>query len=154
MGQYVIRRLLTAIPTLLFISFIIFPATRPGARRPLGEPPPEYPPRSAHSHSRVAGLDEPMHIRYIKWMNQFFIVEPTAALEKLTGVQIGDSENRVRIVSWISRGVPVIDLIMQRLPQTLWVVGVSYLLSVLRLPCPSASWPPIDKIVSSTRSTA
>jgi peptide/nickel transport system permease protein len=46
-------------------------------------------------------------------------------------VQIGDSENRVRIVSWISRGVPVIDLIMQRLPQTLWVVGVSYLLSVL-----------------------
>ena len=72
-----------------------------------------------------------MHIRYIKWMNQFFIVEPVAALEKVTGLQIGDSENRVRIVSWISRGVPVIDLIMQRLPQTLWVVGVSYVLSVL-----------------------
>ena len=35
MGQYVIRRILTAIPTLIFISFVIFalldlaPATRP-----------------------------------------------------------------------------------------------------------------------------
>jgi len=131
MGQYIIRRLLTAIPTLLFISFIIFLLLDMAPGDPSANLPLSIPQEVRVRIRESLGLDEPMHIRYFKWMNQFFIVEPTAALEKLTGLQIGDSENRVRIVSWLSRGVPVIDLIMQRLPQTLWVVGVSYLLSVL-----------------------
>ena len=131
MGQYIIRRILTAIPTLLFISFIIFLLLDLAPGDPSANLPLSIPQEVRVRIRESLGLDEPMHIRYIKWMNQFFIVEPTAALEKLTGIQIGDSENRVRIVSWLSRGVPVIDLIMQRLPQTLWVVGVSYVLSVL-----------------------
>lgn len=131
MGQYIIRRILTAIPTLLFISFIIFLLLDLAPGDPSANLPLSIPQEVRVRIRESLGLDEPMHIRYIKWMNQFFIVEPVAALEKVTGLQIGDSENRVRIVSWISRGVPVIDLIMQRLPQTLWVVGVSYVLSVL-----------------------
>ena len=37
----------------------------------------------------------------------------------------------MRITSWGSRGTPVFDLIAQRVPQTLWVVGLAYLISVL-----------------------
>ncbi|MCC6168139.1 MAG: ABC transporter permease, partial [Caldilineaceae bacterium] len=66
-----------------------------------------------------------------KWMQQFFVNEPLNALEALTGVSIGDSADRLRITSWTSRGKPVIDLIIERIPQTLWVVGLSYLFAVL-----------------------
>jgi peptide/nickel transport system permease protein len=131
MGQYIIRRILTAIPTLLSHQLDHLPVAGPGARRPSANLPLSIPQEVRVRIRESLGLDQPVHIRYVKWMNQFFIVEPTAAFEKMTGLQIGDSENRLRIVSWLSRGVPVIDLIMQRLPQTLWVVGVSYLLSVL-----------------------
>ena len=131
MGQYILRRILTAIPTLLLISLIIFLLLDMAPGDPSSNLPLSIPQEVRVRIRESLGLDEPVHIRYIKWMNQFFIVEPTAALEKVTGLQIGDSENRLRIVSWLSRGVPVIDLIMQRLPQTLWVVGVSYVLSVL-----------------------
>ena len=33
--------------------------------------------------------------------------------------------------AWTSRGVPVVDIIIQRLPQTLWVVGSAYVIGVL-----------------------
>ncbi|HRA65665.1 MAG TPA: ABC transporter permease [Caldilinea sp.] len=131
MGQYVFRRVLTAIPTLLFISLIIFLLLDLAPGDPSANLPLSIPQEVRVRIRESLGLDQPVHIRYLKWMNQFFIVEPTAAVEKLTGLQIGDSENRLRIVSWTSRGVPVIDLILQRLPQTLWVVGLSYLLSVV-----------------------
>ena len=110
MGQYIIRRILTAIPTLLFISFIIFLLLDLAPGDPSANLPLSIPQEVRVRIRESLGLDEPMHIRYIKWMNQFFIVEPVAALEKVTGLQIGDSENRVRIVSWLSRGVPVIEV--------------------------------------------
>ena len=43
--------------------------------------------------------------------------------------RIGSGE-RMRVLSWATRS-PVVDLIVQRLPQTLWVVGLSYLFGVL-----------------------
>jgi peptide/nickel transport system permease protein len=46
-------------------------------------------------------------------------------------IRVGDASNRLRITSWASRGTPVVDLILQRLPQTLWVVGLAYVLAVL-----------------------
>jgi peptide/nickel transport system permease protein len=51
-------------------------------------------------------------------------------LESTTGIPIGDSENRLRVRSWATRS-PVIDLIIERTPQTLWVVGLAYFLSIL-----------------------
>jgi peptide/nickel transport system permease protein len=51
-------------------------------------------------------------------------------IESITGVTIGDSENRLRYISWQTRS-PIIDLVMQRLPQTLWVVGTSYIWGIL-----------------------
>ncbi len=71
-----------------------------------------------------------MHIRYVKWLRQFFVNEPLNIIEQLTGVEIGDSANRLRVRSWATRS-PVIDLIIERLPQTLWVIGLSYLFSML-----------------------
>jgi peptide/nickel transport system permease protein len=66
----------------------------------------------------------------LKWLRQFFINEPLNMVEQVFSVQIGDSENRLRIRSWATRS-PVIDLIIERLPQTLWVVGLAYLVSIL-----------------------
>jgi peptide/nickel transport system permease protein len=46
----------------------------------------------------------------------------------MTGWDIGG--NAQRVISWQTRS-PVADIIAQRLPQTLWVVGLSYLIGVL-----------------------
>jgi peptide/nickel transport system permease protein len=80
---------------------------------------------------QALGVNDPFLIRYVKWGQQFLVMEPINALEKTTGITIGDSENRLRITSWTSRGKPVVDIITERLPQTLYVVGMAYLLSVL-----------------------
>ena len=63
-------------------------------------------------------------------MEQFFVNEPLNLIEQAFGVEIGDSESRLRVRSWATRS-PVVDLIVERLPQTLWVVGLSYLIGIL-----------------------
>jgi peptide/nickel transport system permease protein len=62
-------------------------------------------------------------------MQQFFINEPLNLIQSLTGWTIGDP-HRLRVISWQTRS-PVVDLIVERLPQTLWVVGLSYVLAIL-----------------------
>ena len=63
-------------------------------------------------------------------MEQFFVNEPLNLIEQAFGVEIGDSDSRLRVRSWATRS-PVVDLIVERLPQTLWVVGLSYLIGIL-----------------------
>ncbi len=75
------------------------------------------------------GLGEPFHVRYIKWLDQFFVNEPLNLIEDMTGVTIGDG-NRMRVLSWQTRS-PVVDLIIERMPQTLWVVGLAYVIGIL-----------------------
>ncbi|ABY34025.1 MAG TPA: ABC transporter permease [Chloroflexus aurantiacus] len=112
MLQYIIRRILIAIPTLLIISFVIFAvlALAPGdplAQFALNPAIPE----STRELIRIQfGLDQPWPIRYVRW---------------LTSLMRGDWG-----FSFGTRG-PVIDLIWQRLPQTLTVVGTAYLIAVL-----------------------
>lgn len=131
MSQYITRRILTAIPTLLLISFVIFALLDLAPGDPTSELPLTIPQEVREKIRESLGLNQPFHIRYIRWMQQFFINEPLNAIEKLTGLTIGNSEERLRITSWTSRGKPVVDLILERLPQTLWVVGLSYLFAVL-----------------------
>jgi peptide/nickel transport system permease protein len=50
--------------------------------------------------------------------------------EKVTNVTLPGSADRLRIYSWQTRS-PVIDLVLQRIPQTLWVVGSAYLIAVI-----------------------
>ncbi len=71
-----------------------------------------------------------MHIRFGMWLHQFFVNEPLNALDKVFGIKIGDAEDRTRVISWATRS-PVVDLIIERTPQTLWVVGLSYLFGIL-----------------------
>ena len=130
MFRYIIRRLLFAIPTLIAISFIVFAILDLAPSDPTGNLPLTIPPEVREQIRESLGLGEPFHIRYVKWAEQFFINEPLNVLEQTTGLQVGDSENRLRVRSWATRS-PVVDLIVQRLPQTLWVVGLSYLVGIL-----------------------
>ena len=130
MGRYLARRLLTAIPTLIAISFVVFAILDLAPNDPTGNLPLTIPPEVKAQIRESLGLGQPFHVRYLKWMQQFFITEPLNILEDVTGIQIGDSANRFRLRSWATRG-PVIDLIVERFPQTLWVVGLSYLVSII-----------------------
>ncbi len=131
MSRYLTRRLLTAVPTLLAISFVIFAVLDLAPGDPTGALPETIRPEVKQMIREAMGLDKPMHIKYLLWVRQFFFNEPLGLLEKILGFPIGDSESRLRITSWGSRGTPVFDLIWERLPQTLWVVGLAYVVSVL-----------------------
>jgi peptide/nickel transport system permease protein len=130
-GQYILRRVLTAIPTLFFISFVIFALLALSPGDPTANLPPSLPMEIKLRVREALGMNQPLPLRYVRWLQQFMVNEPLNAFEKATGIRIGDSENRLRITSWTARGKPVIDLIIERLPQTLWVVGLAYVIAVL-----------------------
>ncbi len=130
MVRFIIRRLLSAIPTLLVISFVIFAILDLAPNDPTGNLPLTIPPEVKEQIRESLGLGQPFHIRYFKWMQQFLVNEPLNVIEQLFDVQIGDSANRLRVRSWATRG-PVIDVILERLPQTLWVLGLAYILGAL-----------------------
>lgn len=131
MSTYIIRRLFTAIPTLLAISFVIFAILDLAPGDPTGNLPLTIPPETRTQIRQALGLDDPFLVRYMRWMQQFFINEPLNLIEQATGMEIGNSEERLRLTSWTSRGKPVVELIAERTPQTLKVVGFAYFLSVL-----------------------
>ena len=129
MLAYAVRRLLIAIPILLIISFIIFSLLTLAPNDPLGDLPLTIPPEVRANMRAALGLDQPFFIRFLLWLRQFFINEPINLLQAMTGLDLG-GEHRTRVLSWATRS-PVVDLIAQRLPQTLWVVGLAYLFGVL-----------------------
>jgi peptide/nickel transport system permease protein len=130
MSQYLIRRLLAAIPTLLVISFVVFALLDLAPNDPTGNLPMTIPPEVRAQIRDSLGLDQPFYVRYVKWMQQFFVNEPLNIIEQVTGTTIGNSEDRLRVRSWATRS-PVVDLIIERTPQTLWVVGLSYVVSII-----------------------
>ena len=111
MYNYAIKRVLIAIPTLIAISVVIFTILALAPGDPLGE----FAANGAltaeiRAQIRASlGLDQPVYIRYFKW-----------AIAVIRG-DMG--------YSFTSRS-PVANLILQRLPTTLWVVGSAYILSV------------------------
>ena len=130
MTHYIIRRLLFAIPTLIAISFILFALLDLAPNDPTGQLPLTIPAEAREQIRESLGLGQPFHIRYAKWMEQFFVNEPLNLVEQAFGVEFSDSDERLRVRSWATRS-PVVDLIIERLPQTLWVVGLSYLIGIL-----------------------
>ncbi len=129
MFTFTLRRLAFAVPTLLVISFVIFALLDLAPNDPTGDLPLTIPPEVREQIRASLGLDQPFFIRYMLWLQQFFINEPLNLVEKLTGWQIGDG-SRMRVLSWATRS-PVVDLVIQRMPQTLWVVGLAYLFGAL-----------------------
>lgn len=130
MLNYTLRRLMFAVPVLLFISFIIFLLLDLAPNDPTGNLPMTIPPEVREKIKESLGLGQPIHIRYLLWCNQFFINEPLNIIEQWWGICLGDCENRLRVTSWSTRS-PVVDLIVERMPQTLWVIGMAYIVGIL-----------------------
>jgi peptide/nickel transport system permease protein len=130
MGRYIIRRVLFAIPTLIVISLIIFAILDLAPGDPTSQLPLSVP---ADVRARVReslGLDDPFLVQWLKWLRAMFITEPVYAINSIFGTCIGDCENPTRIISTASRA-PVFDIIIERLPQTLWILGVAFILGIL-----------------------
>ncbi|MDP2738327.1 MAG: ABC transporter permease, partial [Pseudorhodobacter sp.] len=128
MLTFTIRRLMLAIPTLFFISLIIFLLLDLAPGDPMSQVPLTVPPEVKAKMREALGADQPMVVRYALWLKQFFVVEPQHILDGWFHTNwAGDSQ---RILSWQSRS-PVADTIAERLPQTLTVIGSSYLIGVL-----------------------
>ena len=128
MLTYTIRRLVLAVPTLLFISLVIFLLLEFAPGDPMAQVPLTVPDEVKQRMREALGLGEPVHIRFGKWLYQFFVVEPMVLIDHLFGTTLAEGQQRV--ISWQTRS-PVMDLVVQRTPQTLWVVGMSYVLGVL-----------------------
>jgi peptide/nickel transport system permease protein len=112
MIQYFWKRLLIAIPTLIAISMIIFLILALAPGDPLGEfaANPNITAEVRENIRKSLGLDRPIYIRYLKWFWAFVR---------------GDMG-----YSFASRS-PVFELLLQRLPTTLWIVGSAYILGIL-----------------------
>jgi peptide/nickel transport system permease protein len=112
MTQYIIRRVLVAIPTLALISFFIFAVLALAPGDPLAQFAlnPAIPESTRQRIREQFGLDKPWNERYVRWV---------FAMSK------GDWG-----FSFATKG-PVLDLVFQRIPQTLQVVGVAYLIAIM-----------------------
>ncbi len=112
MSKYFLRRVLISIPALLGISLVLFTVLAMAPGDPFDElaTNPNVPPEVRANLRTQFGLDDPIPVRYIRWV--------TAMVKGDWGF------------SFTSR-VDVSTLIMQRLPTTLFVLGTAQLLALL-----------------------
>ena len=112
MRQYILRRLLIAVPSLLGISLVLFTVLALAPGDPFAElvTNPNVPPEVAAALRAKFGLDDPVSVRYLRWL---------AAMAQ------GDWG-----FSFVSR-MNVDTLILQRLPTTLYVIGSAQILALL-----------------------
>jgi peptide/nickel transport system permease protein len=111
MGQYLLRRVLIAIPSLLGISAILFIVLALAPGDPFGElaTNPNVPPEVRMALREKFGLDDPVFVRYWRWL--------LAMLKGDWGF------------SFVSR-VDVDTLILQRVKATLLIIGTAQLLAL------------------------
>lgn len=128
MLTFTIRRLAMSVPTLLFISLVIFLLLQLAPGDPMAQVPLTVPPEVKQKMREALGLGQPIHVQYIKWLIQFFWVEPQVLFDYWFGTDF--SAGKLRVISWQTRS-PVMDIVVQRMPQTLWVVGLSYVVGIL-----------------------
>ncbi|MEP1614433.1 MAG: ABC transporter permease [Roseobacter sp.] len=128
MLTYTIRRLVLSIPTLLFISLVIFLLLQLAPGDPMAQVPLTVPPEVKQKMREALGLGAPVHVQYWKWLVQFFWIEPQVLIDHWFGTAFADG--KLRVISWQTRS-PVMDIVIQRMPQTLWVVGMSYIVGIL-----------------------
>ncbi|MBR1208290.1 MULTISPECIES: ABC transporter permease [unclassified Bradyrhizobium] len=112
MSQYILRRLMIAIPSLLGISLVLFVVLALAPGDPFSElaTNPNVPPEVQAALRAKFGLDDPIYLRYLHW---------------LSAMAQGDWG-----FSFVSR-INVDTLILQRLPTTLYVIGSAQLLALL-----------------------
>ena len=134
MTQYVIRRLLQAIPLLFIISLLLFvlmrntgdPLATMGGRRMTR-------PEDRARLARLLGLDKPLYVQYLYWLigNDWTKVD-------MDGDGIPETPGNRRGVlrgefgkSLVIRGKPVLDIIWERLPNTLLLMVVAEVIIIL-----------------------
>jgi peptide/nickel transport system permease protein len=112
MGQYLLRQLLIVIPKVIGISIVLFTVLALAPGDPFEElaTNPAVPPEVRANLRTQFGLDDPVAVRYVRWS---------------TAMAKGDWG-----FSFASR-VNVDDLIMQRLPTTLAVIGSSIAIALI-----------------------
>jgi peptide/nickel transport system permease protein len=134
MGRYVIRRSIFATVTLLVISMVIFVILHFAPGDPTSQVPLTVPAEVREQIRESLGFNDPLPIQWTNWAELMFINEPLHWLEStFTGCGGEDGEacsDRARIISWSSRS-PAMETITERLPQTLWVLGLAFLLGTL-----------------------
>lgn len=130
MLKYLIRRLLLAIPTIVVISMILFLIIDLGPGDPASQLPLTIPAEIREQMRDALGANDAIHIKYLKWAKLMFVNEPVNLFESLTNTCLGECETRPRILSWASRSA-ALDVVAERMPQTLWVMGLSLLFGVL-----------------------
>jgi peptide/nickel transport system permease protein len=128
MLSFATRRLILSIPTLIFISFIIFMLLQLAPGDPMAQVPLTVPPEVKQKMREALGLGQPPLVQYWKWFVQVFWIEPQVFFDWIFGTSF--SEGKLRVISWQTRS-PVMDIVMQRIPQTLWVVGTAYVVAIL-----------------------
>ena len=112
MGRYIVRRLLQAVPLLLAISvasFAILKAT-PGGPLAVYEGNPDFTEADRLRLEHAFGLDQPLPVQYISWLASF-----------------------VRL-DWgysFSSHQPVLTLIGERLPNTIYLMGTVFVVVLL-----------------------
>ncbi len=115
MATYILRRLLQAIPIVIGISVISFLIVHLTPGSPVDKfRTPRVSPETINNLIRLYGLDQPLPTQFYKWFTKFwtFPFDNTA-----WGYSFTD-------------GLPVRDKIFARIPSTLWLTGVSLLVTV------------------------
>jgi peptide/nickel transport system permease protein len=122
MTRYIIRRLLQAIPLIFIISLILFflmrntgdPLATMGGRRLTR-------PEDRERLARQLGLDQPLFVQYLYWLigNDWTKVDMDGdGVPETTGDRRGVLRGEFG-KSLVTRGKPVLDIIWERLPNTL-----------------------------------
>jgi peptide/nickel transport system permease protein len=131
MLRFVIRRMLIAIPTLLVISLIVFGLLDLAPGDPTSQLPLTIPPEVRENIRESLGFNDPFFVRWWNWVQLMMINEPIDLVYSATDICLnGDCDNPERIISWQSRS-PAMETIYQRLPQTMWVLGLGLVFGVM-----------------------
>jgi len=113
MTTYIARRLLQAIPIMLLVSVFLFGIVRlmPGGPLAQAERNPSVSKEELAAMRVRLGLDQPLPIQYVKWMRAFIIE--------------GDWGYSIKFRR------PVAEMIAERLPATLLLLGIGFLITLL-----------------------
>ena len=113
MGAYTVRRVLQMIPMTFGITIILFAIIQAAPGGPEGsllETGRFIDPEVIESYRRRLGVDQPLHIQYVRWL--------AAAVTGDLGISFSTTR-------------PVSEMIMERLPATLELMGASFLFAAV-----------------------
>lgn len=113
MSRYAIRRVLQAIPLLVVLSVLLFMLVRAAPGGPLAQAE-RNPSITAEQLEKVRerlGLNQPLYVQYGQWMSKILLE--------------GDLGNSIK------SNRPVSTMIGERIPNTLLLVGIAFLLTLI-----------------------